>query len=396
MTTPYGQQPPGQQPPPGSGPPPGDGQQQSPQSQQPFGQPPSGEQPSPFGQQPQQGDQPSPFGQPQSSPFGQQGGHQPPFGQQGQQSPFGQPAGGPPPFGQAPPAQFGQASPYGPMPNAYAHWGKRLAAMLIDFSPILLVYLIGGIYYLVTKSEASIALGIAGIVFIGFSIWNRWILMGTTGQSLGKRYLKIKLVKETTGEPLGIGLTIAREFCHFLDNALCGLGYWWPLWDQKRQTFADKILTTVVLPVDAEVPAAQPFGGQPGFPAQPTPFGQPQQPQSGAFGQPQPQQPSQPFGQQPQQPFGQPQQAQQQPFGQQPQPPAFGQQPQGTPVPSSESETEPGFGEAEPTQVLHPGSGQQAPSGFDEAEPTQKITPEQLRQQLPGADGPNQPGPPHQ
>ncbi|WP_410658029.1 RDD family protein [Amycolatopsis sp. lyj-112] len=366
MSTPYGEQPPGQQPPPGFGPPPGDGQQSA-QPQQPFGQP------------------------QQSSPFGQPGQQQP-------QAPFTQAPGGPPPFGQPQPAPYGQMNPYGASPDAYAHWGKRLAAMLIDFSPILLIYIIGGIYYLVTKSEASTALGIAGIVFIGFSIWNRWILMGTTGQSLGKRYLKIKLVKETTGAPLGIGMTIVREFCHFLDNFLFGLGYWFPLWDRKRQTFSDKIVGTIVLPAATNPDDVQPFGGQPGFPAQPSPFGQPpqqfQQPQSGAFGQP-PQQQS-PFGQQPQQsqPFGQ-QPQRQSPFGQQPQQAQqspFGQQPQGTAAPSAESQTEPGFGEAEPTQVLRPGSGQQAPSGFDEAEPTQKITPDQLRQQLPGADGPNQPG----
>ncbi|WP_037310486.1 RDD family protein [Amycolatopsis orientalis] len=391
MTTPYGQQPPGHQPPSGFGPPPGEGQQ--------------GDQPSPFGQQPQQppqGDQPSPFGQqPQSSPFGQQPpAQQSPFGQPQQQSPFGQQPGqqGQPPFGQQ--APFGQASPYGLPSHAYAHWGKRLAAMLIDFSPVLLVYLIGGLLFLVSESVGSAAMGITGIAFFGFTIWNRWILMGTTGQSLGKRFMKIKLLKEATGEPLGIGMTIAREFCHFLDNFLFGLGYWWPLWDLKRQTFSDKIVGTIVLPVDAEVPGAQQFGGQAGFPApqsspfpaQPSPFGQPQQAPSGAFGQPQ--QPS-PFGQPAQQP---------QPFGQQahqssqPSQP-FGQQPQGTALPSSESQTEPGFGEAEPTQVLRPGQQnqpEQAPSAFDEAEPTQKITPEQLRQQLPGAEGPNGPGTPQQ
>ncbi|KZB85506.1 hypothetical protein AVL48_31220 [Amycolatopsis regifaucium] len=246
---------------------------------------------------------------------------------------------------------------------------------MIDLSPVLVIDIIGGLLFLVSDAAANAVLGIGGIAFLGFTIWNRWILMGKTGQSLGKRYLKIKLVKETTGQPLGVGMTIAREFCHILDNAFCGLGYWWPLWDQKRQTFADKILTTVVLPVDGEIPGAQPFGGQSGFPApppsqsfpaQPSPFGQPQA-QSGAFGQPQP-------------------------FGQQP----FGRQPQGTATPPSESRTEPGFGESEPTQVLRPGQSQQAPSAFDEAEPTQKLTPEQLRQQLPGADGPNGPGTPQQ
>ncbi|MBB5856229.1 RDD family protein [Amycolatopsis umgeniensis] len=384
MTTPYGQQPPGQQPPPGSGPPPGDGQPQSPQPQQPFGQSSSGEQPSPFGQQPPhapQGDQSSPFGQQPQQPFGAQ--QQSPFGQQPQQSsPFGQQQGQPSPFGQpGRQAPFGQAAQFGPRQD-YAHWGLRAGATLIDFGPIVVLPIIGSII----SATASYTVGmiIAGLGYLaglGWTIYNRWIQMGTTGQSLGKKVLKIKLVREADGQPIGPLMAFVRDLCHNLDGWVCGLGYLWPLWDQKKQTFADKILSTVVLPAEAAAPASAPFGQAPGFPApspsfpaQPAPFGQPQQP----------------FGAQPQQP-GQ--------FGQPPQPSQpFGQQPQGTAAPSPESQPGPGFGEAEPTQVLRPGQQEppRAPSGFDEAEPTQKITPEQLRQQLPGADGPKGPGTPQQ
>ncbi|UUV34148.1 RDD family protein [Amycolatopsis roodepoortensis] len=214
-----------------------------------------------------------------------------------------------------------------------------------------------------------------------WTVYNRWIRMGTTGQSLGKKILKIKLVRESDGQPIGPLMAFVRDLCHNLDGWVCGLGYLWPLWDEKNQTFADKILSTVVVPGEADgAPASAPFGQSPGFPAPP-------QPASSSFPAP----PS-PFGQQPQQqqPVGAPQQPQA--FGQQPSQP-FGQQPSGTAAPSAESEPGPALGEAEPTQVLRPGQQpQQAPSGFDEAEPTQKITPEQLRQQLPGADGPNGPG----
>ncbi|MGK4593097.1 RDD family protein [Amycolatopsis sp. w19] len=219
--------------------------------------------------------------------------------------------------------------------------------------------------------------GIGYLAGIGWTVYNRWIKMGTTGQSLGKKMVNTKLVRESDGQPIGPLMAFVRDLCHNLDGWVCGLGYLWPLWDEKKQTFADKILGTVVVPGEAAAaPASAPFGQTPGFPAPPpsSPF---------------PAQPS-PFGQQPpQQPFGAPQQ---------PQPPQpFGQQAQGTAAPSPESQPEPALGEAEPTQVLRPGQQpQQAPSGFDEAEPTQKITPEQLRQRLPGADGPNGPGTPQQ
>ncbi|MFJ8917174.1 RDD family protein [Amycolatopsis sp. NPDC102389] len=378
MTTPYGQQPPGQQPPPGSGPPPGDGQQQSPQPQQPFGQPPSGEQPSPFGQQPQQGEQSSPFGQQPQSPFGQQPNQ--PFGAQ-PQSPFGQ---------QGQPSPFGQAAQFGPRTD-YAHWGLRAAGTLIDFAPIVVLPIIGSIIAANANSlVGGIIAGIGYLAGLGWTVYNRWIKMGTTGQSLGKKMVNIKLVRESDGQPIGPLMAFVRDLCHNLDGWVCGLGYLWPLWDEKKQTFADKILSTVVVPGEADTaPASAPFGQTPGFPAPP-------QPASPSFPAP----PS-PFGrQQQQQPFGAPQQ-QSGPFGQQPhQPQPFGQQPsqpQGTPAPSPESQPGPALGEAEPTQVLRPGQQpQQAPSGFDEAEPTQKITPEQLKRQLPGAEGPNGPGTPQQ
>ncbi len=49
------------------------------------------------------------------------------------------------------------------------------------------------------------------------------------------------------GQVPGFGLALGRRFCHFLDTPLCGLGYWWPLWDEKNQTFADKVVGTVVV-----------------------------------------------------------------------------------------------------------------------------------------------------
>ena len=47
-----------------------------------------------------------------------------------------------------------------------------------------------------------------------------------------------------------------RDLVHILDG-VAYVGYLWPLWDDKRQTFADKIMRTIVidLPPTASVPA---------------------------------------------------------------------------------------------------------------------------------------------
>jgi hypothetical protein len=47
---------------------------------------------------------------------------------------------------------------------------------------------------------------------------------------------------------------------HWVDQMACYVGYLWPLWDNKRQTFADKIMGTVCVPRDSQ-PAAYPWPG---------------------------------------------------------------------------------------------------------------------------------------
>ena len=54
---------------------------------------------------------------------------------------------------------------------------------------------------------------------------------------------------EKTGQPIGFGLSIVRQLAHIVDAIICYIGYLFPLWDAKRQTLADKIMTTVCLPL---------------------------------------------------------------------------------------------------------------------------------------------------
>jgi uncharacterized RDD family membrane protein YckC len=68
------------------------------------------------------------------------------------------------------------------------------------------------------------------------------------GQSPGKAIMGIRVISEQTGQPIGGGMGIARYFVHMLDALPCYIGFFFPLWDAKRQTFADKILNTVVVP----------------------------------------------------------------------------------------------------------------------------------------------------
>ena len=81
---------------------------------------------------------------------------------------------------------------------------------------------------------------------LGIGLYNLIIVQGRTGQSWGKRHIGLRIIHEHTGRPLSMGMNFVRYLCHYIDGILY-LGYLWPLWDPKRQTFADKIMTTVVV-----------------------------------------------------------------------------------------------------------------------------------------------------
>jgi eukaryotic-like serine/threonine-protein kinase len=50
---------------------------------------------------------------------------------------------------------------------------------------------------------------------------------------------------------MGAGKAFLRSLCHFFDWIIFTIGYFWPLWDAKRQTLADKIMSSVVTKIAA-------------------------------------------------------------------------------------------------------------------------------------------------
>ena len=142
----------------------------------------------------------------------------------------------PPPPGYGPPPP-GYGSPP-PAAGEYASWGLRVQSALVDaVGPSIVAYLI----FFASRPLGGLLL----LASFGWALYNSY-LGGETGQSIGKKMAGTKLVSLQTGQPIGGGLGIGRYFVHILDG-FCMLGYLWPLWDKQRQTFADKILSTVVV-----------------------------------------------------------------------------------------------------------------------------------------------------
>ncbi|HMH90726.1 MAG TPA: RDD family protein [Streptosporangiaceae bacterium] len=130
-----------------------------------------------------------------------------------------------------------------PVAAPYANWFQRVGAYLIDAVLPAVIYLIA----ILTHTGIIVALGF--LIAIGFTAYNRWYLAGTTGQSWGNKALGLSLIGEATGQPIGFFMAFVRDVCHILDSLACYIGWLWPLWDPKRQTFADKIIHTVVVNV---------------------------------------------------------------------------------------------------------------------------------------------------
>ncbi|MGP0081711.1 RDD family protein [Mycobacterium sp.] len=221
-------------------------------------------------------DQPPPGGAFPSTPSspGPSGGHEPPSGAHEAPPPPLPGRGSYPP----PPPPAGGYAPPPPGPairtlptESYAPWLTRALAFIIDYLPYAIVVGIGSAIFFSTQQSncvtditqydvsqfcttqpstiGQLSLWLAILAGLAYLIWNYGYRQGTTGSSLGKSVMKIKVVSEVTGQPIGFGMSVVRQLAHFVDAIICFIGFLFPLWDAKRQTLADKIMTTVVLPI---------------------------------------------------------------------------------------------------------------------------------------------------
>ncbi len=152
-----------------------------------------------------------------------------------------------PGYGAAPPPYQPPAAP--PPGGAYALWPKRALGYLIDVAIIIPFYVVALIFFAFDNGFFNLLGFLLYLAAIGVAIWNQVFKQGQTGQSIGKGVVGIKLISEETGQPLGPLMTFVRGIVHIVDALPCYVGFLWPLWDEKRQTVADKILNTIVVDV---------------------------------------------------------------------------------------------------------------------------------------------------
>ncbi len=127
---------------------------------------------------------------------------------------------------------------------SYASFVDRFVASLLDF---LILTAVG--------AAIGLALGALGMKFLlnplsfllgwGYPIY----FIGTTGATIGKRVMKIKVVKTNGSQPNFVDAFLREVVGKFVSAIILLIGYFWMLWDPNKQCLHDKIANTYVVKV---------------------------------------------------------------------------------------------------------------------------------------------------
>ncbi len=128
----------------------------------------------------------------------------------------------------------------------YAKWLTRVAGYVVD-ALVPAPFLIPAWYFESRQDDYGFTYLVLAVIGFALHAYNRWFLAGRTGQSWGRRLVRIRLIGVRTGQPIGAGRAFLRDLAHVLDDVIFYLGYLFPLWTAKRQTIADMVSRTVVV-----------------------------------------------------------------------------------------------------------------------------------------------------
>jgi uncharacterized RDD family membrane protein YckC len=140
---------------------------------------------------------------------------------------------------QSPPGSY-SSGPSGPRAGFWQRVGAAILDTLILLVPSIILLLIfkNGALYQLLSTLVSLA-------------YFTYFEGGSTGQTLGKKALGIRVYDFRQGGSIGYGRGFLRQIGKYLSAIPLGLGYFWMLWDKEKQCWQDKIAGSVVVPADA-------------------------------------------------------------------------------------------------------------------------------------------------
>lgn len=135
----------------------------------------------------------------------------------------------------------------GPSGPRAGFW-RRFVAALLDG---IIIGVVGGIIgAILGGGNAGDGIGVLlGLLYYTY-------FEGSTGQTLGKKALGIRVISLEGGGSIGYGRAFIRYIGRYVSGIVLLLGYLWMLWDKEKQTWHDKFAGSVVVPESAyPVPA---------------------------------------------------------------------------------------------------------------------------------------------
>ena len=150
-----------------------------------------------------------------------------------------------------PPAGYMPAPAYAAPGGNYAGSWIRVVAYIID---AIILAIVGAIIYTVlgvnvgdpnvmSSGKYQGAQGVNFVISIAYFA-GLWAFMGGT---LGQRIFGMRVVDVNTGQRIGIGKALLRYVGLFISFLVCFIGVIWVAFDARKQGWADKIASTVVV-----------------------------------------------------------------------------------------------------------------------------------------------------
>lgn len=141
---------------------------------------------------------------------------------------------------------------------------SRFVAMVIDsiilmvlsfiimFSAIVVGSIVEDIITQINSSIVDYVLGIGALILVVIMISLQFVYYGhfwsTTGQTLGMKWLNIKVVDQKTQQPTSLIKGALRGTIGYsISGSVGGLGYIWAIFDDNKQAWHDKIFDTQVV-----------------------------------------------------------------------------------------------------------------------------------------------------
>jgi uncharacterized RDD family membrane protein YckC len=143
--------------------------------------------------------------------------------------------------------------------RAYAGLVTRTLAFALDVAIIDIVALLTGaivglglsaldIPQKVTNVLLIIGAGITLLWSIGYFAW----FWSASGQTPGDRVLGLRVLRESTGEPISFGRAVVRVFGVVLSALVFCLGFVIILFDDRRRALHDRLVRTIVIYYDSK------------------------------------------------------------------------------------------------------------------------------------------------